>query len=113
MKPNYQKSLAWLKEKSPFPSKLRQFMADTHTTQEQLANAIGVTKQTVSAYINGQRVPDIYRVQQIADYFKVDIGELLGNGGSLPHSICATKIRNILTQTVIELEKLREEYVDD
>jgi DNA-binding XRE family transcriptional regulator/phage FluMu protein Com len=48
-------------------------------TQEMLAKHLGVTRQTVSLYANGQIVPDIYKAQQIADYFDVGIGYLLSD----------------------------------
>lgn len=78
MKPN-NKALAWLTEKSPFPRKLRELMERGKVTQEMLAKHLGVTRQTVSLYANGQTVPDIYKAQQIADYFDVGIGYLLSD----------------------------------
>ena len=77
MKQNYQNSLTWLKEESSFPLRLKELMNANNTTQEQLANAIGVSRQTVSLYLQSQAMPDIYRAQQIADFFKVDVGYLL------------------------------------
>ena len=72
-----QKAQRWLAEQSPFPKKLRRLMEKNGTTQQQLADVIGVTRQTISQYTGGLTVPDIYTVQQIADYFGVKVGYLL------------------------------------
>ena len=71
--------LVYSTEKSPFPRKLRGLMERGKVTQEMLAKHLGVTRQTVSLYANGQIVPDIYKAQQIADYFDVGIGYLLSD----------------------------------
>ena len=81
--PKGEKALRWLTEKSPFPSKLRRLMEKNGTTQQQLADVIGVTRQTISQYTGGRTVPDIYTVQLIADYFRVSVISLLESNGPL------------------------------
>lgn len=81
--PKGEKALRWLTEKSPFPSKLRRLMEKNGTTQQQLADVIGVTRQTISQYTGGQTVPDIYTVQLIADYFHVSVISLLESNGPI------------------------------
>ena len=48
-------------------------------TQEELANALGVTNQAVSKWESAQCCPDIQLLQDIADYFGVSIDELMGH----------------------------------
>lgn len=72
-----EKAQAWLTEKSPFPRKLRRLMEKRGVTQKELAEAVGVTRQSISMYASGQTVPDIYTVQLIADYFHEKVGYLL------------------------------------
>lgn len=47
-------------------------------TQEQLAQALGVTNQSVSKWESGQCCPDITLIPQLADIFGISIDELFG-----------------------------------
>ena len=47
-------------------------------TQEQLANVLGVSNQSVSKWESGQCCPDIALLPQIAEYFGTSVDELLG-----------------------------------
>lgn len=47
-------------------------------TQEELADRIGVTKASVSKWENGQSMPDILLLPQLATYFNVTLDELFG-----------------------------------
>lgn len=47
-------------------------------TQEELANALGVSNQAVSKWENGQNCPDIELLPAIAKYFNVSVDRLIG-----------------------------------
>lgn len=47
-------------------------------TQKEMADRLGIAKSTVSMYENGNREPDFELLEQIADYFNVDMNFLLG-----------------------------------
>lgn len=47
-------------------------------TQEELANFLGVTKASVSKWENGQSMPDIILLPEIATYFDVTVDQLMG-----------------------------------
>lgn len=47
-------------------------------TQEQIANIIGVSRPTYTAYEMGRRQPDYETLQKLADFFGVTIDYLLG-----------------------------------
>ena len=63
----------------PFPKHLRELMEDRGEKQEQLAKAIGKTRQTVSLYRNGLSEPDLKTLVAIANYFDVSVDYLLDN----------------------------------
>lgn len=47
-------------------------------TQDTLADALGLSRSTVSMYENGNREPDFETLEKIADLFNTDIDYLLG-----------------------------------
>ncbi len=58
--------------------KIKHYRKDMELTQEGLAEAIGVTVGAVSKWENGNTVPDIMTLMQLANYFNVSMDELLG-----------------------------------
>lgn len=48
-----------------------------HMSQEELAEAIGVTRQTISKYETGEAVPDIEKCKLMADIFEVSLDDLV------------------------------------
>lgn len=69
----------WEKEQSPFATRLR-FLMNGHpsTTQAQLAEITGKTRQTISQYANGISEPGYNTLVKIAVHFHVSIDYLLG-----------------------------------
>lgn len=50
------------------------------TTQRQLAEAIGVSQQSVNKYENHNIEPDIETLIRIADYFNTSVDCVIGHG---------------------------------
>ena len=46
-------------------------------SQEELADRIGVTRQTLSKYETGESLPDIEKCKQLADVFSVSMDDLI------------------------------------
>lgn len=58
-------------------------------SQEELAEAVGVTRQTISKYETGEAVPDIEKCKLMADLFEVSLDDLVNydakeNGLNIP-----------------------------
>lgn len=58
---------------------LKKLREKTGTTQRQLAEAIGVSQQSVNKYENHNIEPDIETLVRIADYFAVSVDTVIGH----------------------------------
>lgn len=57
--------------------KLKQFRVKANLTQEQAAQAAGVSRQTMSNWENGRSVPDILSVARMAELYGITLDELV------------------------------------
>lgn len=56
---------------------LKELRKEKHATQEQLAEALGVSGRTVSRWETGRSLPDLDLLMLLADYHGVELRELL------------------------------------
>ena len=61
-----------------FKDNLKRLRLSRKLTQEELGNVIGVKKGSVSAYERGDRKPSFEVLENIADYFNINLGDLMG-----------------------------------
>lgn len=61
-----------------FSDRLRALRIESHTTQERLADDLGVAKSLISMYENGKRLPSYEVLENIADYFNISMASLVG-----------------------------------
>lgn len=61
-----------------FNTVLKKLRKSAGLTQEQLADALSITRSRLGMYETGQREPDFETLEMIADYFNVDIDYLMG-----------------------------------
>ena len=61
-----------------FSKRLAALMKERNITQEELAHELGIKRQTVSLYKNGQSTPDAAQIKNIALFFGVSSDWLLG-----------------------------------
>lgn len=55
---------------------IQRFRKEARMSQEELAERIGVSRQTVAKWENGTTVPDIYSCMAIADAFEISLDTL-------------------------------------
>lgn len=63
---------------STFTERLRHLRKSRNMNQEQLAEAIKVSKSTIAMYEQGRREPGFETQELLADFFNVDIDYLVG-----------------------------------
>ncbi len=56
---------------------LRELRKEKELTQEQLAEKFGVSSRSVSRWENGSTMPDLSILVELADYYEVDIKEIV------------------------------------
>ena len=61
-----------------FSNSLKELREEHHLSQRQLADILGLAYSTVAMYENGKREPNYETLENIADYFNVDMNYLLG-----------------------------------
>ena len=62
----------------PFPAALRTLMEERNTSQKDLADYLGKTRQAISLYCNGESAPDLETLTKIAQFFDTSTDYLLG-----------------------------------
>lgn len=77
----------------PFPSALRELMRERNTTQQELADVLGKTRQSISYYCDGSSSPDWETIAAIAKFYSVSSDWLLGltdvrSSNSDIHAVC-------------------------
>lgn len=94
-----------------FDKILKLLRSEKNMSQQELADALGISKSAINMYERGERQPKFEILEQIADYFNVDMDYLLGRTSK------TTKVINPNTlaahfdgdeYTAEELEKIRE-----
>lgn len=81
--------------------RIRQLRTDKGVTQQELADALGITQQAVGRWERGLATPDSSTLPRIADYFGVTVDELLGRD---------TKPAPIVEKKPKDLKKILEQH---
>lgn len=77
--------------KIQFAAQLLQLRKEKEISQEQLAQSLNVTRQTISKWELQEATPDLNKIQAIADYFQVPVEELLFGSNFKNKTIPASK----------------------
>ena len=74
-----------------FDKILKLLRNERQLSQQELADALGISKSSINMYERGERQPNFEVLETIADYFNVDIDYLLGRTSK------TTKVINPIT----------------
>lgn len=58
--------------------KIKYYREQNEITQKKLADHLGISRTALSHYESGDRLPNIFVIWKIADYFHITIDELVG-----------------------------------
>lgn len=64
--------------KNIFSERLKFLIKEKGTTQTEVADGIGILKQSLSYYVNARRVPDITVLKKMCEYFNVSADYFIG-----------------------------------
>lgn len=88
---------------------LKKIRNESGISQQQLADVIGVSQQSINKYENQGVEPDIATLIKIADYFSISVDNLIGHTVPDSVSVAVTEeeyrlVRNYRTLNMIEKE---------
>lgn len=95
---------------SKFSDRIKELRSSRKLSQQELADQLGTSKSSVNMYERGEREPGIEMLENIADFFNVDMDYLLGKS-STPNKVLSAAAekstprseRDVLKQKIIEL----------
>lgn len=105
--------------KLSLPSNISKFRKEHSMTQEQLAEALGVTFASVSKWERGMATPELSLIAQMSDLFGVSLDALVGfevlNGSAaeLEKRILTLQQQKKYDEAFIEAEKALLRYPND
>lgn len=85
-----------------FSLKLKELRETHNLTQRELATALKVSKGSIGMWESTNRIPNAKRLQQIANYFKIPMEELLENDFSPEERAAGLSETRKMTVTPIE-----------
>ena len=95
---------------SKFATRLRQLIEKHSITQDSIASCIGVSRQTVSQYVNGISDPSFETLGKIADYFNVTTDYLLGRTDDpSPHPSAVDEL-GLSPGAIIQLRRVADNH---
>lgn len=89
-----------------FASRLRKLRSDRGVSREKVGNAIGVSKQSIGYYENGETVPTADKLRLLAEFYNVSTDYLLGRSDNETSTELAQKISNATGLTISAIEDL-------
>lgn len=87
--------------------RVKELRIKSRMSQQELGNAIGVTKVSVCGYENGSRIPNLEKLTKIADTFGTTTDYLLGREILVTNEENKTRIGSVSYEDVCFIMELR------
>ena len=62
-----------------FPTRFRELLSERDINQQEIADFVGVKRQTIAQWKDGKTVPDIYNFQKLVEFFDIPYEYLLNS----------------------------------
>jgi transcriptional regulator with XRE-family HTH domain len=85
---------------------LQKYLGLNNATQKDVANAIGVSTGTFNDWVKGRAVPRMDKIQKLADYFDIEVSDLLEE-----HSLETKRYRQKEMNAIVEDLELNPELI--
>ena len=94
-------------------NRLKELRKEKKLTQEELAGEIGVTEKTISRWENEevQIKPD--KTQELADYFGVSVGYLLGYSYNKRETKSVEKLESVFVEFLVNINTISDIDLED
>ena len=94
-----------MKQRSSLAQRLKELRKLNHLSQEDVASALGVVRQTYSHYENGRRTPKYDVLFKISSLYGISLDDLMAlvDASSSDESLTETNISSVSTNTDNEL----------
>ena len=96
-----------------FPIRLIELRKEKGLTQGELADKIGISRQSVTLYEREARIPDIEVLAKIASYFGVSADYLIGLEDARTHEGADISARTGLSAQAVEVLEFMQKYRDN
>lgn len=97
---NTEDKLIQEQHKKIFAKKLNYYMALNHKQQDDIVNDLGINKSTISTWCRGIKMPRVNAIQMLADYFNINISDLVEDKHTSSNDIKLTKSQQELWDMV-------------
>ena len=98
------------KELNPFAKRLKHLIEINESSQQKVAEGIGVTRQALNKWVNGDCVPDISSAAKLAKLFGVSTDYLIGRTDVMSADPSTIAMCNSIGISDIALDNLRSLY---
>lgn len=97
---------------SGFANVLRALRNQMQMSQQELANAIGISKSALNMYERGERQPNFETLELIADYFNISIDFLLGKENFIHCPICNNIYDPLNKHDILEHDAFHQKFIN-
>lgn len=94
------------KRETVFTKNLLKYLAQSNTTQKDVAHSIGVTTGTFNDWVKGRSVPRMDKMQKLANYFDIEVSDLVEE-----HSIETKRYRQKEMNAIVKDLELNPELI--
>lgn len=92
---------------SKFSSRLKELRVLNDLSQQKLANLLKTSKSSINMYERGEREPGLEMLENIADFFNVDMDYLMGKS-NIMNKACSINSESIFTDDVVTFPVIGE-----